>query len=155
ALARVTPNSFISLAGDAYHHAGQARPRPQFQERYPCPAHLLEETKASISTDYFWSTKSHQGAFDMRSRAQQLLAVSDLPDAFYADPVTSQISLEKLATFDADPDFFVVIAHDLSLVSSLPFFPASLNGWKASHLKERSVWNFVDKTNPAFTFSPM
>ncbi|KAJ6591480.1 beta-lactamase-like protein [Mycena vulgaris] len=154
ALARVTPTSFISLGGDTFHHVGEARPRPQFQKTFPCPAHLLEETKTSISTDYFWSPGSREGAFDMRSRAQQLLAVSDLPDSFYADPVTSQVSLEKLATFDADPDFFVVVAHDLSLVSSLSFFPASLNGWKASQLKERTVWNFVEKGNPAFMFSP-
>ncbi|KAJ7469423.1 hypothetical protein FB451DRAFT_983989, partial [Mycena latifolia] len=109
----------------------------------PCPSHLLEETKTTISTDYFWSSESREGAFDMRSRAQQLLAMSDLPDSYYADTVASQVSLEKLATFDADPDFFVIISHDLSLVSSLPYFPASLNNWKASHLKEQTVWNFV------------
>ncbi|KAJ7130624.1 beta-lactamase-like protein [Mycena epipterygia] len=155
ALARVTPTTFVSLAGDTFHHAGEARPRPQFQENFPCPAHLLEETKSSISTNFFWSPKSSEGAFDMHSRAQQLLAISDLPDSFYADPVTSQVSLEKLATFDADPDFFVVIAHDISLMSSLPIFPASLNGWQASHLKENSVWSFVETANPAFIFSPV
>ncbi|KAJ7130622.1 beta-lactamase-like protein [Mycena epipterygia] len=155
ALARVTPDSFVSLGGDTFHHAGEARPRPQFQENFPCPAHLLEETKSSLSTDFFWSPKSSEGSFDMHSRAQQLLAVSDLPDSFYADPVTAQVSLEKLATFDADPDFFVAIAHDMSLVSSLPTFPASLNGWQASHLKENLVWNFVDTANPAFIFSPV
>ncbi|KAJ7696459.1 beta-lactamase-like protein [Mycena rosella] len=154
ALARVTPTSFISLGGDTFHHAGEARPRPEFQKNFPCPAHLLEETKTSISTDYFWSPKSRDGAFDMPSRAQQLLAISDLPDSFYADPVTSQVSLEKLATLDADPDIFVIVAHDRSLLSSLPYFPASLSGWKASQLKERTVWNFADKTNPAFIFSP-
>ncbi|KAJ7445439.1 beta-lactamase-like protein [Mycena latifolia] len=154
ALARVTPTSFVSLGGDTFHHAGQARPRPDFQKTFPCPAHLLEETKTSISTDFFWSPKSRVGAFDMRSRAQQLLAISDLPGSFYADPVTSQVSLEKVATFDADPDFFVVVAHDLSLVSSLPYFPASLSDWKASHLKDNTVWNFVNTTNPAFAFSP-
>ncbi|KAJ6530038.1 hypothetical protein DFH09DRAFT_1093716 [Mycena vulgaris] len=86
ALARVTPTSFISLGGDAFHHAGEARPRPQFQKNFPCPAHLLEETKTSISTDYFWSPGSREGAFDMRSRAQQLFAVSDLPDSFLRRP---------------------------------------------------------------------
>ncbi|KAJ7130623.1 hypothetical protein C8R44DRAFT_775899 [Mycena epipterygia] len=155
ALARVTPDSFVNLGGDTFHHAGEARPRPQFQENFPCPAHLLEETKSSISTNFFWSPKSSEGSFDMHSRAQQLLATSDLPDSFYADPVTAQVSLAKLATFDADPDFFVVITHDMSLVSSLPTFPASLNGWQASHLKENSVWNFVDTANPAFIFSPV
>ncbi|KAJ7683086.1 hypothetical protein B0H17DRAFT_1205327 [Mycena rosella] len=154
ALARVTPTSFVSLGGDAFAHAGQIRPRPAFQKNFPCPAHLLEETASSISTDYFWSPHSRDGVFDMRSRAQQLLAISDVPDAFYVDPVAAQVSLDKLAVFDADPDFFVVIAHDMSLVGSLPYFPASLNGWKASGLKERTVWNFANEANPAFVFSP-
>ncbi|KAJ7931685.1 beta-lactamase-like protein [Mycena leptocephala] len=154
ALARVTPTSFISLGGDTFHHVGEARPRPQFQKNYPCPAHLLEETKSSISTNYFWSPHSRIGSFDMLSRASQLLGISDLPDSFYVDPVTAQVSLEKLATFDADEDIFVMVAHDISLISSIPYFPESLNDWKASHLKERTVWNFVDTTNPAFVFNP-
>ncbi|KAJ7334280.1 beta-lactamase-like protein [Mycena albidolilacea] len=154
ALARVTPTSFIALGGDAFHHVGEARPRPKFQENFPCPAHLLEEAKTSISTDYFWSPESQDGEFDMLSRSQQLFAVSDLPDSFYADPVTSQVSLEKLATFDADPDILVLIAHDISLISSIPYFPAYLSNWKASHFKEQTVWNFVDKTNPASVFTP-
>ncbi|KAJ6515092.1 beta-lactamase-like protein [Mycena vitilis] len=155
ALARVTPTSFVSLGGDTFHHAGEARPRPQFQKTFPCPAHQLEETKTSISTDYFWSPQSRDGAFDLLSRAQQLLAVSDLPDSFYADPVASQVSLEKLATFDADPDIFVVVAHDISLRDSIPYFPESLNNWKADHLKEKTVWSFIDRRNPAFVFSPV
>ncbi|KAJ7036512.1 beta-lactamase-like protein [Mycena alexandri] len=155
ALARVTPTSFVSLGGDTFHHAGEARPRPDFQKMYPCPAHLLEETKASISTDYFWSPKSRDGAFDLHSRAQQFLAISDLPDSFTADAVQAQVSLDKLATFDSDGDFFVVVSHDISLRESIPYFPASLSNWKANNLKERVVWNFVDKANPAFLFSPM
>ncbi|KAF8216652.1 beta-lactamase-like protein [Mycena galopus ATCC 62051] len=154
ALARVTPTSFIALGGDTFHHAGEARPRPQFQTNFPCPAHLLEESKTSISTDYFWSPNSTEGAFDMRSRAQQLLAISDLPDSFTADPVAAQVSLEKLATFDADPDILVLVAHDISLREALPYFPAYLNDWQASGLKENNVWNFVDATNPASVFTP-
>ncbi len=91
----------------------------------------------------------------MLSRAQQLLAISDTVDSFYQDPVTAQVSLEKVATFDADPDIFVIVAHDISLRSSIPLFPAYLNGWKASGLKQRTVWNFIDPTNPTFVFSPM
>jgi len=155
ALARVTPTSFISLGGDTFHHAGEARPRPEFQKNFPCPAHLLEETKTSISTDFFWSPKSRDGAFDIPSRSQQLFATSDLPDSFYADPVTSAVSNEKLATFDADPDILVLVAHDLSLREFIPYYPAYLNDWKETNFKERTVWNFVDKTNPAFAFSPI
>ncbi|KAJ7879944.1 hypothetical protein B0H14DRAFT_2707973, partial [Mycena olivaceomarginata] len=42
--------------------------------------------------------------------------------------------------FDADPDVFVLIAHDLSVRDALPYFPAYLTGWKASGLKEPTVW---------------
>ncbi|KAJ6512908.1 hypothetical protein C8R45DRAFT_1088013 [Mycena sanguinolenta] len=154
ALARVTPTTFIALGGDTFHHVGEARPRPNFQKNFPCPAHLLEEAKTSISTDYFWSPNSSDGAFDMLSRAQQLFAVSDLPDSFYTDPVTAQISLEKLATFDADPNIFVVVAHDISLRATIPYFPAYLNDWQKSGLKEQTVWSFIDKANPASVFTP-
>ncbi|KAF7370279.1 Metallo-beta-lactamase superfamily protein [Mycena sanguinolenta] len=155
AIARVTPTSFVVLGGDTFHHAGQARPQPQFQKLYPCPAHLLEESKSSISTDYFWSSGSRDGDFDILTRAQPLLTTSDLPDSFYADPVKADVSLAKLSTFDADPDFFVVVAHDSSLSSTIPLFPASISNWKETRLKENVVWNFIDTANPAFAFSPI
>ncbi|KAK7025194.1 Metallo-beta-lactamase superfamily protein [Favolaschia claudopus] len=155
ALARVTPTSFIVLGGDTFHHVGEARPRPAFQKNFPCPAHLLEEAKTSISTDYFWSPKSRDGAFDMLSRSQQLFAISDTPDSFYEEPVTAQISLDKLSAFDADPDIFVVIAHDISLRDVLPYFPKYLNDWKKNGLKKQTVWNFVEKANPASVFTPV
>ncbi|KAJ7209133.1 hypothetical protein GGX14DRAFT_566311 [Mycena pura] len=64
------------------------------------------------------------------------------------------VSLEKVAASDADPDFLVLIAHDLSVRAALPVLPASLRGWKASGLKARTVWNFVDRANPAFMLGP-
>ncbi|KAF7359212.1 Metallo-beta-lactamase superfamily protein [Mycena sanguinolenta] len=154
-LARVTPTSFIVLGGDTFHHGGQARPQPHFQKNYPCPAHLLEESKSAISTDYFWSPGSRDGDFDLRTRAQPLLTISDLPTSFYADPAQADVSLDKVSTFDADPDFFVIVAHDASLTSAIPLFPASISDWKKRHLKESVVWNFVDAANPAFMFSPV
>ncbi|KAF7356545.1 J domain-containing protein [Mycena venus] len=115
-------------------------PRPHFQLQLPCPAHLVHATKTTISTDYFWSWGSKEHAFDIKSRAEPLLAISDLAGSVYADPVAAKVSLEKVATFDADPDFLVIIAHDQSLVSLIPYFPASLNDWKANHWKEDLVW---------------
>ncbi|KAJ7180787.1 beta-lactamase-like protein [Mycena filopes] len=154
-LARVTPTTFVSLGADTFHYAGQIRPRPRFQENFPCPGHLLEEARTAISTDYFWSPDSRDGAFDLRSRAQQLLGVSDTPDSFYADPVAAEVSVDKLATFDSDLDILVVISHDISLRSYLPYFPDSINDWKAKQLKEKTVWNFVSPTNPGFAFAPV
>ncbi|CAK5263762.1 unnamed protein product [Mycena citricolor] len=150
ALARVTPSSFVVLGGDAFHHPGELRPRPALYDKYPCPAHLLTQTKTAISTDYFWSPDSSAGSFDLASRGQPFLTISDTSDSFYADPTLSQVSLDKIADFDADPDFFIVIAHDLSMRDFLPLFPASINTWKQDKLKDRALWRFLDSSSPAF-----
>ncbi|KAJ6508322.1 hypothetical protein C8R45DRAFT_967045 [Mycena sanguinolenta] len=114
------------------------------------PGVSVPSSTVSSSTFRAICRHSRDGAFDMLSRAQQLFAVSDLPDLFYTDPVTARISLEKLATFDADPNIFVVVAHDISLRETISYFPAYLNDWKKSGLKEQTVWSFIDKANPAY-----
>ncbi|KAF7353704.1 Metallo-beta-lactamase superfamily protein [Mycena venus] len=154
ALARVTPSSFIVLGADTCHHPGQLRPRPKFQAAYPCPANLLAQSRTSVSTDYFWSPDSLSGDFDMLSRAQPLLSITDLPTSGEADPVASRVSLDKIAGFDAEEDFFVVLAHDLSLIDVLPYFPASLSSWKGNQIKDKVLWGFVDEKNPAYRFGP-
>ncbi|KAJ6515018.1 beta-lactamase-like protein [Mycena vitilis] len=65
------------------------------------------------------------------------------------------VGKEKVAAFAADPDIFVVIAHDASLRPHIPYFPESLNNWKVSRLKEKTAWSFLDKKNAAFMFSPI
>ncbi|KAJ7646925.1 beta-lactamase-like protein [Roridomyces roridus] len=152
ALARVTPTTFVALGGDTFHHAGQTRPRPELQQNFPCPADLVEELKTSVSTDYFWSPDSHIGSFDIHSRTQPMLAISNLPGSVEQLPAIAQVSLDKIATFDADPDVLVVISHDISHRGNLPTYPASLNDWKAKNYKEKTVWNFANKSNLAFRF---
>jgi hypothetical protein len=71
----------------------------------------------------------------------------------YADPVRAKVSLDKIATLDADPYFLVLIAHDQSVAGGIPYFPASLNGWKEGKWKEGLVWRFVEEGSPAFVFS--
>lgn len=155
ALARVTPTSFIVLGGDTCHHVGQLRPRPRFQRTYPCPAHLLAESKAAVSTEYFWSPDSSPGDFDVRSREQPLLSIPDLPASADMDPVTMRVSLDKIAAFDADDDFFVVLAHDTSLLGAIPYFPASLSAWREKGIEADVVWGWMDEGNLAFRFSPV
>ncbi|KAF7299514.1 Metallo-beta-lactamase superfamily protein [Mycena indigotica] len=62
-LARVTanPSTFILLAGDTFHHVGEARPRPALQANFPCPAHIVESSRGHVSTDYFFSPGSSDG----------------------------------------------------------------------------------------------
>ncbi|KAF7359224.1 Metallo-beta-lactamase superfamily protein [Mycena sanguinolenta] len=159
-LARVTPSTynqsstFIVLGADTSHHPGQLRPRPKFQATYPCPAHLLTQSRTSVSTDYFWSPGSDVGVFDVLSREQPLLSIPDLPNSGDADPVTNRVSLDKIADFDANNDFFVILAHDESLIDVLPYFPASLSTWKEDGIKDKVLWGFLDEKNPAFRFGP-
>ncbi|KAF7297447.1 Metallo-beta-lactamase superfamily protein [Mycena indigotica] len=169
ALARVTANppSFILLAGDTFHHPGQARPRPSLQANFPCPAHLVAGAGKHVSTDYFFSSGSHDGAFDIQSRAEPLLRIADGADSFWADPVVAAVSLEKVARWDAADNVLVLIAHDLTLVanltglsqnsglSGLPYHPRTLNGWKKEGWKRNTVWNFIDYEGPAWIFSPL
>ncbi|KAJ7060084.1 hypothetical protein C8F01DRAFT_1254199 [Mycena amicta] len=156
-LVRVTasPPSFILLAGDTAHHIGAARPRPLLQAHFPCPGDILSASRTAVSTDAFWSPHSSLGEFDLPSRTQSMLALSDTPDGLYVDPTVAQVSLEKVSQFDADEDVYLVIAHDASLVGALPVFPQSLNGWKNSGLKEKTVWRFLQEDNLAFLFSPV
>jgi hypothetical protein len=87
----------------------------------------------------------------MLSRAQPLLSIPD--SGADANPVVSRVSLDKIAVFDADEDFFVVLAHDESLLGVLPYFPKSLSAWQGQQMKDEVVWGFVDEQNPAFRFS--
>ncbi|KAJ7060124.1 hypothetical protein C8F01DRAFT_1294588 [Mycena amicta] len=156
-LVRVTasPPTFILLGGDTAHHIGAARPRPLLQAHFPCPGDILSASRTAVSTDAFWSPDSSLGEFDLPSRTQSMLVLSDTPDGLYVDPFVAQVSLEKLSQFDADEDVYLVIAHDASLLGALPVFPQSLNDWKKSGLKEKTVWRFLQEDNLAFLFSPV
>jgi hypothetical protein len=64
-------------------------------------------------------------------------------------------SIKALAeTFDADPDVFVAISHDASLIGVLDLFPASLNGWKEKGWKDQVMWAFLEEGNAANVFTP-
>lgn len=153
-LARVTSESFLVLGGDTCHHAGQLRPTAALQRNFPVPPALLPSTKTSISTTYFWSLGTAVNSFNIASRTEPFLTISDIPNTLYADPTIAKVSLDKIQAFDADPDFLVILAHDESLRGVLDLFPKTLNGWKAQGLKDSFVWEFVNKANHAFAFSP-
>ncbi|KAJ7189166.1 hypothetical protein C8R46DRAFT_879033 [Mycena filopes] len=150
AVTRVTPTSFIVPGADTLHHVGQLRPSGAFQANFPCPGDLLADARTAVSTAFFWSANSTPGAFDLPSRTQPFFALSDVAGSFYADPGAATLSADKIAAFDADADFFTVMAHDLSIVGALPYFPASLNDWQASGLKAKTAWAFLEPRNPAF-----
>jgi len=147
ALARVTPTTFVLCAGDTCHHPGQLRPTSSLRRHFPCPGAIVAESRTTFSHVHF----SHDGV-DLALRSQPLLSIPD-GQSFYADPVTSKVSLNKLEDFDANPNIFVLISHDISVGDVVEQFPESINDWKAKKYKERATWAFAEKENPAFRFS--
>ncbi|KAJ7695499.1 beta-lactamase-like protein [Mycena rosella] len=150
ALARVTPSSFLFLGGDACHHPGQFRPTDKLHKHFPCPGELLAATRRSVSATHFGPSNS-AGEFDLAARTTPLLDVAE--NAYYADPPTARASIEKMGSFDANADVFVVLAHDSSLLSVVEPFPALMDDWKAKGWKNLVTWAFLDEKNPAFTFN--
>ncbi|KAJ7484739.1 hypothetical protein FB451DRAFT_1233359 [Mycena latifolia] len=150
ALARVTSTSFLFLGGDACHHAGMLRPTDKLHQHFPCPGELLAATRRSVSAPEFAASDS-AGEFDLATRTTPLLHVAE--NGYYHDPPTARASIKKLGGFDANADVFVVIAHDLSLMSIIEPLPASLDQWKGKGWKERATWAFLDEKNPAFRFN--
>ncbi|KAK7026514.1 hypothetical protein VNI00_015594 [Paramarasmius palmivorus] len=148
-LARVTPTTFILLGGDTCHHPGEMRPNPLVHKTFPCPEHILASTRQTVSTKYF-STGGSQ--FDLAKRTTPLLSVPS-GQSFYTDRETSIQSIKVLSELDADPNIFVAIAHDITLLGIVDLFPATLDAWKEKGWKEQVMWKFLEEDSLAFRFN--
>lgn len=74
----------------------------------------------------------------------------------FEDLEAAKKSIKAVAdTFDTNPDVFVILAHDNSVLDIIDLFPKSLNAWKEQGLKEKCMWAFLDETNPAFFTRPV
>ncbi|KAL0564149.1 hypothetical protein V5O48_017902 [Marasmius crinis-equi] len=153
ALARVKPDSFLLLGGDTCHHPGQIRPNEHIHKSYPCPGHILESTRKSVSAEHFATPGATSEEFDLSKRDTPLLSVPPPPSA-YQDREQSIESQRVLGVFDAHKDIFVMAAHDVTLVGVVGLFPETLDDWKKKGWKEKAVWAFLEESNKAFRFSP-
>ncbi|KAF5366426.1 hypothetical protein D9758_009780 [Tetrapyrgos nigripes] len=151
ALARVKPDSFLLLGGDTCHHPGQIRPNKHIHKSYPCPGHILESTRKSVSAEHFSTPGTTE--FDLSKRDTPLLSVPSPPSA-YQDREQSIESQRLLSVLDAHKDIFVITAHDSTLVGIVGLFPETLDDWKEMRWKEKVIWVFLDESNRAFRFSP-
>lgn len=145
ALARTSENKFIFLGGDIAHHAGELRPTAQLtlppqinsslfgrltsQVRASCPTSLFEnihpkkqkENGPNYTTIPFYEPNSLMNA--------------NLPEA--------ELAIEKLQSFDALSEVFVIVAHYSSVLGILPFFPLKLTQWHEADYKVRGTWLFL------------
>ncbi|KAJ6486908.1 hypothetical protein C8R45DRAFT_828022 [Mycena sanguinolenta] len=149
-LARVTPTSFVLLGADTCHHAGVLRPTSKLHRYFPCPGELLAATRLSVSPKSIHNPGSGED-FDLASRTTPLLTVAE--GGAFEDPATSPDSIHKIEDFDANPDVFVILAHDASMGHLFRPYPAILDQWKAKGWKNEATWAFLEETNPAFRFA--
>ncbi|EEB99743.1 hypothetical protein MPER_00503, partial [Moniliophthora perniciosa FA553] len=145
ALARVTPTTFILLGGDTCHHPGQIRPNAHIHVTCPCPAHILASTRESVSTEHFSPGAEH---FDLKDKTEPMLTVPT-GISFYSDRESAIESQKALGVLEADPDVFLMIAHDVTLLSVVDMFPLTLDAWKEKGWKEKLVWQFLEEDTAA------
>lgn len=150
ALARLTPTSFVLLAGDAFHHVAQIRPSPNLAKNFPIPKDILAISQKSISREYFWSPDD---TTDLTLKKTTFFVPASGNDSLNFDPLTSRVSQLGFSVFDAHPDILVVGAHDASTDLFLDLFPKSLNNWKTKGNKKAAVWAFADPKTRGYALS--
>ena len=157
-LARTTggPNStFALLGGDICHFAGCIRPSTQI----PLPdtisdgfldadAYFPKPCPCSLFVDCHPSKKSSDTASSLDGRVTPFYRISTDQSAAYADPHESQVSVDKLVHFDASDSVLICLAHDDTMLYTLPTLNSSpeddLNNWQRRGYKKHIHWGWLN-----------
>ncbi|KAI3319513.1 beta-lactamase-like protein [Xylariaceae sp. AK1471] len=161
-LARLTldPDTFILLGADSFHHAVEIRPSHQLPlPKSICLGEVIESLPNPIPRKLLQAIHPASHPDLLPPYAQNLTSTTESPFQAIIDPPVGvtppaipQLArdvLTKVQAFDADPNVFVVAAHDLTLQGTVEFFPATANNWKAKGWKEKIRWQFVKDLVPA------
>ena len=122
-------SSYVLLGGDVCHHAGELRPSavvplPEDRDALAgfCPGLVRKiHPKNSDSEPFFRPTAG-----------------------LHVDVGKTIETIDTLAAFDADPDIFVIVAHDSSLEGVIDMFPESVDHWKSRGWKDATRWKFLN-----------
>ncbi|KAF2005680.1 hypothetical protein P154DRAFT_608678 [Amniculicola lignicola CBS 123094] len=148
-LARTTPTTFVFLGGDICHFGGSFRPSPTIPLPDPIPpSHLDSHIEIPCPCSLF--TAVHPaGPASEESKTSPFYQVTSAAQSAYLDRVVAAKSIKELQRFDEDPDIFVCIAHDPTLLTVLPFLndnpEKDMNSWKAEGLKEKAQWGWLNE----------
>lgn len=135
ALTRTTssPDTFLFLAGDSFHHASELRPAPDLRlpreldlEAFspnPCPCQVFE---------------------NLQPKRRLNKPFVDPNDSFSHNNEQAMDTISKIQPFDADGRCFVTAAHDESLYTIMEYFPKRANSWQQEGWKERGRWPFLN-----------
>ncbi|POR32500.1 Uncharacterized protein TPAR_07279 [Tolypocladium paradoxum] len=157
-LARTTggPDStFVLLGGDICHFPGDFRPSPQQPLPDTIPDGILDSDAyfptacpCSLFTDHH-PLKTWGGVNPtIDPRTTPFYRVSTDTTAAYVDPTVSQHSVEKLVDFDASPSILICLAHDETMLRSLPTLNDNpeddLNNWQQRGYKKKIHWGWLN-----------
>ncbi|ORY07015.1 beta-lactamase-like protein [Clohesyomyces aquaticus] len=148
-LARTTPKTFVFLGGDICHFGGSFRPSPTIPLPDPIPQSHLDSHFPIPCPCSMFTTAHPAGPQSENSKTSPFFEVTSFPQSAYLDRVQAAESIRKLQKFDEDPNVFVCIAHDPTLLKVLPFLnnnpEKDLNNWKQAGMKEKAQWGWLNE----------
>ena len=129
-----TPASFLLMAGDVCHHAGELR---------PTALQPLPDLKAGITAhaDEYLPHSAYPATHPHHCLSRPFYTPSS--GGFNMDAAQMQRTVEKVAVLDADPDVFVVLAHDAWVLGVVEVFPRTANGGRDEGGGEGGRWGFL------------
>jgi glyoxylase-like metal-dependent hydrolase (beta-lactamase superfamily II) len=137
-LARTTtaPPTFVFMAGDASHHAGEFRPT----EYLPLPKEIR--------------TSSHSGAdyLEVHRDNSATNPFYDVTETFAHDKKLADWTIAGMGEFDCHDNILLLTAHDEHVVEREPvisFFPETLNDWHEKGMGEKAKWLFLQDFDKA------
>ncbi|CAO1638353.1 unnamed protein product [Parajaminaea phylloscopi] len=136
-LARVTPDTFVLMGGDAAHHAGEIRPTTA----QPLPDHAVLPSSSRWAAMPGCPCEVLERVHPRGSRQEPFYRPSD---HFCLDRAQALDSIAALCDLDADDAVFVVLAHDRPLRGRIPLYPSSINDWRREDLDAKTRWAFLD-----------
>ena len=144
ALARTSasPATFIFMAGDVCHHAGELRP----SEYLPIPHDILPNPLEPTSSRPCAGAMFEQVNTDRGRKKDEPFFRVPRPDEGLTvahDAVEAQRSIGKAQELDVREDIMTMFAHDDSLVGVVDFFPAEASDWKKKGWDKDATWAFL------------
>jgi len=128
---RTDPPTFVFMAGDASHHAGEFRPT----EYLPLPKEINTSTKCD-GLDF-------QNVHYKKSATKPYYKVTS---SFAYDKELADWTIAGMGEFDCQDNVLLLTAHDEHVVEPEPvisLFPESLNDWYEKGLGRKTKWLFL------------
>jgi len=128
------PDTFVFMGGDASHHPGEFRA----SEYVPLPSNIDPSPIAGLSAGCPGGMLQEM---QRNKRADQAFYIPS--EGFNKDSDVALDTIKGLQAFDAHPTVLMVVAHDTSLLDTLPFYPKSVNDWHSQSLGRKAHWRFL------------